>query len=133
MQLPRANLIVSALGCLTLIASVSACSPAREPLQIQTKPVDMPELVLPAADTVKTRPFEWIIITEANYEKVFSDLRSNGQQVVLFGVTDQGYENLALNINDLRTFIQQQNSIILAYKNYYIRSQSVMENSVVLQ
>jgi hypothetical protein len=102
-------------------------------LEIKTKPVTMPELVLPDADPIKTRPVEWIIITEDNREQVFQKLINSGNHAVLFGLTDQGYENLSLNLNDLRTFVQQQNSIILAYRNYYIRTQSVVSNAVVLQ
>jgi len=110
---------------------VSACStPDPEPLQIRTEPVSMPELVLPNADPIRTRPVEWIIITEENYEEVFERLRTSNQDVVLFGLTERGYENLSLNLNDLRTFIQQQNSIIMAYRSYYVRSRSVLEGAV---
>lgn len=128
------NLIQSVLGFLTILLVVSACStPASDPIEIKTRPVTAPELVLPEADPVRTRPVEWIIITPENYEEVFDRLQNSGRDVVLFGLTDGGYENLSLNINDLRTFIQQQNSIILAYRNYYIRSRAVLSNAVTVQ
>jgi hypothetical protein len=93
----------------------------------------MPELVLPSADPVKTRTVEWIVLTEENFEEVFAKLRNSGKDVVLFGLTAQGYENLSLNANDLRTYIQQQNSIILAYNNYYIRSRDALTGAVIVQ
>ena len=129
------NSIANVLGCLILIVGLSACSRPQDqkPIEITTRPAAMPELVLPNADSVKTRSVEWIIITEENYQEVFDKLKAQGNSVALFGLTGKGYENLSLNINDLRTYIQQQNSIILAYRNYYIRSQSVISNSVVLQ
>lgn len=117
-----------------ILLVVSACSrPDPEPIEIRTRPVDVPELVFPEADPVRTRPVEWTIITEENYEEVFERLRSSNRDVALFGLTDRGYENLALNLNDLRTFIQQQNSIIMAYRNFYIRTQGVLGDAVVVE
>jgi hypothetical protein len=92
--------------------------------------VQKPELVLPQADAIVNRPVQWIVITPENYEQVFADLEKSGQDVVLFGITAKGYENLALNANDIRTYMQQQNAIIVAYKNYYIRSQSALDDAV---
>jgi len=116
-----------------VLASACSRTAVQEPVEIRTRPAEMPELILPNADPIQTRPVEWIIITEENYEQVFQRLKNNRREPVLIGLTDQGYENLALNLNDLRTFIQQQNSIILAYRNFYVRSRAVINNSVVIE
>lgn len=121
--------MVNVLGCLVIALLISGCS-ATQPTQISTSPVTKPELVLPSADTIVGRPVQWILITPDNYAQVFADLKNSGQDVVLFGLSAKGYENLSLNANDLRTYIQQQNAIILAYKNYYVRSQSVLDGAV---
>ena len=122
--------IRNALGCLAVVLLISGCAGTPKPIQISTSPVQKPELVLPQADSVVNRPVEWILITPENYEQVFADIKKSGQDVVLFGITAKGYENLSLNANDLRTYMQQQNAIILAYKNYYIRSQSALNGAV---
>jgi hypothetical protein len=112
---------------------VAACgAKAPEPIKISTSPVERPELVLPEADPLKLRDVKWIVITGENYETVFKELADSGENIVLIGLTDQGYQNLSLNLNDLRTYIQQQNAIILAYRNYYIRSQSALDGAVKL-
>jgi hypothetical protein len=118
--------IVSALGCLTLLL-VSACSKPVQQIQVSAKPVDKPELVLPYADPVKMRDVQWIIITPDNYEKVFSDLSKKGRPVVLFALTDKGYENISLNLSDIRAFIQQQKAIIAAYEGYYKKSNAAID------
>lgn len=118
--------IVSALGCLTLLL-VSACSKPVQQIQVSAKPVDKPELVLPYADPVKMRDVQWIIITPDNYEKVFSDLSKKGGPVVLFALTDKGYENISLNLSDIRAFIQQQKAIIAAYEGYYKKSNAAID------
>lgn len=121
------RLTASALGFL-ILSLVSACGkPPVQEIQISAKPVDKPELVLPYADPVKTRDVQWVIITPDNYEEVFNDLAKKGQPIVLFGLTDKGYENLALNLSDIRAFIQQQQAIILAYEGYYKQSNAAID------
>ncbi len=119
--------IVSALGCLTLLL-VSACAktPVQE-IQISAKPVEKPELVLPYADPINTRDVEWIIITPDNYEEVFNDLAKKGRPIVLFALTDKGYENIALNLSDIRGYVQQQQAIIAAYEGYYLKSNAAID------
>lgn len=125
------NSTLNVLGSMIVLASVvSGCGTKVEEVKVSTKPVDKPELVLPEADTLSMRDVEWVIITPENINKVFEDLQKTNGTVVLFAVTEKGYENIALNANDLRTFIQQQNAIILAYRNYYIRSQQALDGAV---
>lgn len=121
------RLTASALGFLTLFL-VSACGkPPVQEIQISAKPVDKPELVLPYADPILMRDVQWVIITPDNYEEVFNDLAKKGQPIVLLGLTDKGYENLALNLSDIRAFIQQQQAIILAYEGYYKQSNAAID------
>ncbi len=127
------NSTASVLGCLILSAFLISGCATTAPIEVSTRPVPKPELVLPTADPVVARPVEWIIITEDNYEQVFDRLRKEGKNVALFGLTDKGYENLSLNMNDIRTLVQQKNSIIVAYQNYYIRSQSALDGAVTVQ
>lgn len=83
------------------------------------EPIDKPSLVLPDADEVRMRDVKWMLITPENAEAVFEELRNSGNSVVLFGLTADGYENISLNLSDIRAFLQQQQSIIGAYENYY--------------
>jgi len=116
------------------LLAVSACSrPEPEPIQpieIKTTPISRPNISLPTVDPISTRPVRWIVITPDNFEEVFAKLQREGQDVVLIGLTGNGYENLSLNLNDLRTYIQQQNAVIVAYRNYYVRSQQAMAGAV---
>jgi hypothetical protein len=122
------TLTASVLGSLMSLSLLSACSapPPRE-IQISAKPVEKPELVLPNADRIQTRPVEWHLITPSNQAEVFEKVRASGKSLVLFAVTDTGYENLALNLSDIRALIQQQQAIIVAYEGYYKNSNSALE------
>lgn len=93
------------------------------------EPIDKPSLVLPDADEIRMREVKWILITPENAEAVFEDLRNQGNSVVLFGLTSEGYENISLNLSDIRAFLQQQQAIIGAYKNYYEDANEAIENA----
>ena len=122
--------ITNALGFLILFVAVSACStPQSRPITVSASPVDRPELVLPNPDRIQTRPVDWVVITPDNAEEVFERIRATGRPVTFFALTESGYEALALNLNDLRTFIQQLQTIIVAYENYYAQSTAALEEA----
>lgn len=75
------------------------------------------------------REVKWVIITEENYKQVFEDLKKTGRPIAIFGLTDKGYENLGLNLSDLRAYIQQQQTIIAAYENYYKKSSEALDKA----
>lgn len=124
------RLIANVLGCLILAVTVSACAtPQPRSIEISASPVDRPELVLPQPDRIQTKTVEWIIITPDNAEAVFEQVRATGKPITFFALTENGYEALALNLNDLRTFIQQLQTIIVAYENYYAQSTAALEEA----
>ena len=96
-------------------------------IEISAKPVPKPALELPKADELFFKEVNWVLITPDNYEEVFEKLSANGRPVVLFGLTDTGYENLATNLSSLRSFVQQQKIIIAAYESYYKESEKALD------
>ena len=128
--------IVSVLGFLTLLTLLSGClgrDAVPVPLEIRTQPVEKPELILPTTDVLRMRDVEWTIITENNYEEVFTNLGKDGKIVAIFGLSEKGYSNLGLNLSDLRSYIQQQQAIILAYKNYYENAEAALAEAVIVE
>lgn len=85
--------------------------------------------MLPNADRLNLRDIEWILITPENFEEKITELRTSGRPIVLFALTDAGYENLALNFSDIRAYIQQQNAIIVAYDNYYKDANKALDDA----
>lgn len=123
------NSIVNVLGFILILSAVSACGPKERPIEISTTPVEKPSLVLPEPDRIITRPVSWIVVTPDNVDQVFEKLRNSKQSVVLFAVTSDGYENISLNLNDIRTYIQQQQTIIVAYEQYYQESNAALDRA----
>ena len=58
-------------------------------------------------------------MTEENYVKVFEELRKKNYTPVIFGMSDDGYAEQAVNMAKILQLVQQQKAIIVAYKEYY--------------
>jgi hypothetical protein len=112
---------------------LNACSHTVQELEISTTPVQRPSLTLPPVDELNLRSVEWTVVTRDNFEEVLAELESNNQPLVLFAVTGDGYEALSLNVNDLRSQIEQLNTIIIAYENYYEQANRELDRAVILQ
>jgi hypothetical protein len=121
--------IVNVLGCLTIIAVISGCSSMPTPITISAKPIDKPKLVLPQSDQLFQREIEWVVITPDNVEEQFQKIKDSGRSMAIFGVTDEGYQKLALNLSDLRAYLQQQQAILAAYEGYYQESEEALDSA----
>lgn len=64
-------------------------------------------------------PIKWIVITRENYQEIFDELEKNNTDVVLFGLTDEGYEELVINFAQVRKYIILNRHILMKYKEYY--------------
>lgn len=107
---------------------LAGCSTTKQ-LEITTTPIEKPALVLPAADTLNLQDVEWFVINEENVETVWKRIADDKKDIVLFGLTDDGYEQLALNLSDIMTLIQQQKAIIGAYKEYYEDAEKAIDDA----
>ena len=112
-----------------IVISLAACSTTPQIIEVTSKPINKPELVLPDIDQVNMRKIEWIIITEANLAEEVAKWTAGGKPLAVFAITAQGYENLGQNFSDIRTMIQQQQSIIAAYDNYYKESTKALDDA----
>jgi hypothetical protein len=102
---------------LFLVACGSTPIEEVKPVEIRTVEVPRPAPIVPAVDQLRLRPVNWIVITPDNIEESFAKIQSG--EVVLFAVTTQGYENIALNLSDIRAMIEQQKKIIAIYQTQY--------------
>lgn len=123
---------MNALGCLALLMILNACSEPVKDIEISTRPVDKPSLVLPPAGEVNLRDINWFVITPENFDEKVDVLRKSGQPVVFFALSGDGYESLSLNVNDLRTHVEELNAIIAVYEVYYTQADSKMNSAVII-
>jgi hypothetical protein len=60
---------------------------------------------------------EFKVVTEDNLEEFLIKFENENPQIVFYAITVKTYENLALNIAELRRYIKQQNELIVYYEN----------------
>lgn len=85
-------------------------------MEVRTVQVKPPKPIVPTVDQLELRGFKWLVVTPDNIDIVFDSLTG---EKVLFALTPNGYEAIALNISDVRALIQQQQEIIAIYENLF--------------
>jgi|LakMenEpi03Aug12_release.lakeMendotaPanAssembly.Ray.scaffolds.fasta_scaffold01844_14 hypothetical protein len=93
--------------------------PKTQPIEVKTVPLEKTPLNLDNPQPLRLRPVDWIVVTPQNWEEVFKQMQTKEQNLVLFGLTSEGYQTLAVTIAELRNLINTQRIIIEKYKEYY--------------
>ena len=78
-------------------------------------------------DTLKLDEVTWVVVTPENIDQIFRDLETKNFDIVLFALTDDGYENISVNIAKIKKMVLQQKAVIAAYKRYYETQSSEIE------
>ena len=103
-----------------LVLSLGGCSSFLPEVTIySSEPVERPLLILPESEITEMRGVDYIVVTEENVDEVWRELEASGKPIVLFALTHDGYEALALNNADIIRFLSEQRAVIIAYKEYY--------------
>ena len=108
---------------LSLISGCASWSfgarPEVKEVQIQKKEVERTRLDLPFPTPIKAREFDWLVVTPENIDEVWAKLKEQGVDLVVFALTDDGYQELAMTMAEVRNYIASQRAIIVKYKEYY--------------
>lgn len=110
----------------TLVLSLAACSSVRR-IEVATAPIERIPLTLPDIDTLTLDEVNWIIVTPENVQQVLRELEGKNFDIVLFALTDNGYENISVNIAKIKKMVLQQKAVIAAYKRYHETQSSEIE------
>ena len=108
---------------LLLTTSLTGCSvfnwKSVKPVEVQTKAVEKTPLNIGDPPPLKMQAPTWVLITPENAEAVWAELKSKNVDLVLFALTDDGYEQLAIIMLEIRQYLQQQKTILIKYREYY--------------
>lgn len=108
-----------------LIASliVTACSRSSEkeivtvPTVVETPKIELPQIrIVSRPSPIKMKNSDIIVVTESNLEEVINRVKNTQGEFVLYAMTAQSFESLALNFEQIKKFIETQNQIILYYE-----------------
>ena len=97
---------------------ISSCSSVKQ-LEVFKTEVPRTKLDLPDPETPRIQDLNWIIITSENADEVFAKLKEQNIDPVLFGLTDDDYETLAVNFAQIRAYMIKQKLTLDQYRDYY--------------
>jgi ABC-type glycerol-3-phosphate transport system substrate-binding protein len=114
----REYLKVSSLLLLTLVLSSCSSWPKLTQIEVQTVEVErnIPIQNRPQPITMNTT-MKWWVVTEENFKEFIEKFqKENGDPLVAYVLSVRDYETLALNMAEIRRYIEQQKEIIIYYE-----------------
>ncbi len=110
-------LILWSLLPLLLLSSGCSLVPREKEVIVQTVEV---EKRIPLQTNPKQLQFNdvyWHVVTEANFDEFIEKFKKeNGDAWVFYAISVRSYESMALNMAELKRYIEQQKQIIVYYE-----------------
>ena len=109
------NKLVLFLVPLAILLSSCSSKPEKEIVTVET-------IVKPTiAIAQRPRPVEFDelkvkVITEANVQEVIQEMKTNQGQFLVYALDPVTFKNLAIGIEEIKRYIEQQNDIIVYYE-----------------
>jgi len=113
------------ISLVLLLATCSGCALlGSDPYVPDVKQVEVVTITKPAAvyhpplpNKVNTKPVEWTVLTPTIMSEYLTDLeKGEAPTNVYYGISPTGYENLSVNMAELKRYIRQVLSIVDYYK-----------------
>ena len=107
---------------------LGSCASTPQVVSYKAEPIEKPALVLPDTSVLELRNADWNIITPEELNGIFDKLKKDGEPVVIYALTTEGYSQLSLNFADILKLVSQQKAIIEAYKEYYEQTEKNIDD-----
>ena len=107
---------VLSLTLLCLLLSSCGSWPKLRQIEVKTVEVDR---VIPTQ--TRPRPIDlhditWFVVTEQNFERFKARYTKQNGEFLFYAISVRDYETLALNMADIKRYIDQQKQIIIYYE-----------------
>lgn len=101
---------------MTLLVTGCSLFPTTERIVTEVRYVEIPIVDRPAP--VSLNNIKLYVVTQDNYQEFLDKFtRLNGEKYAYVAISVKDYENLSLNIADLKRYIDQQQSVIVYYED----------------
>ena len=100
-----------------LVILLSSCSSKPEKEIVTVETIVKPTIAI----AQRPRPVEFDelkvkVITEANVQEVIQEMKDNQGQFLVYALDPVTFKNLAIGIEEIKRYIEQQNEIIVYYE-----------------
>ena len=100
-----------------MTATLAGCAmrPEKE-IVVQTQYVERNIPIQARPKGLDLHDVQWYAVTPENFEEFKERFERENGNLVFFAISVPGYENLSLNMADIKRYIEQQQSIIIYYE-----------------
>lgn len=109
--------MVKYLIALCAILALSSCSLVEPKIETITEFIKQEIPVIPRPRPVNLVAPYFYVVNEDNYDAFIEEFFVKNGTKTIIAMSVKDYENMALNIAELRRYIQQQNEIIVYYED----------------
>ena len=100
-----------------LVTLLSSCSWKPEKEVITVDRIVKPTIaIVPRPRSVEFDELKVKVITEANVQEVIEEMKTNQGQFLVYALDPMTFKNLAIGIEEIKRYIQQQKDIIIYYE-----------------
>ena len=114
-----------------LVILLSSCSSKPEKEIVTVETIVKPTIAI----AQRPRPVEFDelkvkVITEANVQEVIQEMKDNQGQFLVYALDPVTFKNLAIGIEEIKRYIEQQNDIIVYYEKAVTYEPETQEGEV---
>ena len=114
-----------------LVILLSSCSSKPEKEIVTVETIVKPTIAI----AQRPRPVEFDelkvkVITEANVQEVIQEMKTNQGQFLVYALDPVTFKNLAIGIEEIKRYIEQQNDIIIYYEKAVTDEPETQEEEV---
>ena len=114
-----------------LVILLSSCSSKPEKEIVTVETIVKPTIAI----AQRPRPVEFDelkvkVITEANVQEVIQEMKTNQGQFLVYALDPVTFKNLAIGIEEIKRYIEQQNDIIVYYEKAVTDESDTQEEKV---
>ena len=114
-----------------LVILLSSCSSKPEKEIVTVETIVKPSIAI----AQRPRPVEFDelkvkVITEANVQEVIQEMKTNQGQFLVYALDPVTFKNLAIGIEEIKRYIEQQNDIIVYYEKAVTDEPETQEGEV---
>ncbi len=98
---------------------------------MESPKIEMPQIrIVSRPNPIKMKDSDIIVVTESNLDEVINKVKNTQGEFVLYAMTANSFESLALNFEQIKRFIEAQNQIILYYEKAVIKEPEIEEEEL---
>ena len=128
MELRKHLMVLSLLVVPLLTTGCSLLSRPEERIITRTV-VQAPNIPLqPSPRPVNMIDIKWYTVTTDNIDEFEKNFENDNGDLVFFAISVPHYQNLSLNLAEIRRYLEQQQSIILYYEEQITKSSESINN-----